>query len=69
MDSRQLSALGLDPDAAAVVEAYLAELDSRLPASRRVRGAIVAEIADGLACAVADQIEAGIAPHFGVALW
>lgn len=61
MDTGLLNALGLDPDAVPIVEAYLTELDVRLPAGRRTRGAIVAEIADGLACAVADEIDAGSA--------
>jgi hypothetical protein len=54
------SILDLDPAAAAIVGRYLAVLDSRISASRRAREQIVAEIADGLACAVAHEMERGV---------
>ncbi len=46
-----------DPAAAPVIGAYLDELGSHLAVGRRTRRAILTEIADGLACAVADRID------------
>jgi hypothetical protein len=62
VDFRGLNALGLDPAAADVIGGYLAELECRLPGGRRYRARILAEIADGLACAVLDRTDAGAAP-------
>jgi hypothetical protein len=56
---RQLNAVGLDPAAAEVIGGYLTELEYRLPGGRRYRARILAEIADGLACAVLDRTDAG----------
>jgi hypothetical protein len=55
-------ALGLDPADARIVGDYLAAVGSRLPIARRTREGILTELADGLACAVAEEIERGLAP-------
>jgi hypothetical protein len=55
-------ALGLDPADARIVGDYLAAVGSRLPIARRTREEILTELADGLACAVAQEIERGLAP-------
>jgi hypothetical protein len=52
----------MDPAAADVISGYLTTLGSRLPPGRRYRARILAEIADGLACAVAERTSAGVAP-------
>ena len=50
MDSRDVTAVldDLEPAARPVVAGYLRELSAALPVSRRVRAAILAEVADGL---------------------
>jgi hypothetical protein len=55
-------ALGLDPADARIVGDYLAAVGSRLPIGRRTREEILTELAHGLACAVAEEIERGLAP-------
>jgi hypothetical protein len=60
MDARDLNAFDLDPDAAPIVHAYLTALRAQLPAGRRLRADILAEVADGLACAVVARIEQGM---------
>ena len=55
-------ALGLDPADARIVGDYLAAVGLRLPIARRTREEILTELADGLACAVAEEIERGLAP-------
>jgi hypothetical protein len=62
VDPRHLTQLGLDPVAAQVVGDYLAVLESGLPVGRRSRTRILAEISDGLACAVQDQRDRGASP-------
>lgn len=62
MDFRELRSLGLDPAAADVIGGYLAELKCRLPGGRRYRARVLAEVADGLTCAVLDRTGAGAAP-------
>lgn len=62
MDREDLTRLGIDPAAAAVVGGYLAVLESRLPAGRRSRARILAEISDGLACALGEQTAGGAPP-------
>jgi hypothetical protein len=59
VDAHDLSALGLDPPSTEVVGGYLAVLASHLPTGRRARAVILAEIADGLACAVEDRVARG----------
>jgi hypothetical protein len=46
-----------------VVVAYLDELLEALPAGRRTRAAIRAELSDGLACAIDARVERGEDPH------
>jgi hypothetical protein len=62
VDSRDLTALGLDPAAVDVIGRYLAAVECRLSAGRRYRARILAELADGLACATLEQTDAGTAP-------
>jgi hypothetical protein len=62
MDPHDLTPLGLDDDATRIVGAYLAELESHLPIGRRTRREVLAEIADGLACAVSDRVRDGQTP-------
>jgi hypothetical protein len=62
VDPGDLTELGLLPDERAIVAAYLTTLDRELPAGRRARAAIVAELGDGLACAVRAHRDAGPPP-------
>jgi hypothetical protein len=66
VDSRHLTTSGVDPAVADVIGGYLAVLESRLPAGRRYRARTLAEIADGLACAVLELTDAGAAPAVAV---
>jgi hypothetical protein len=54
--------LGLPEAAAGIVDGYLEELAARVPVGRRQRARIVAEVADGLACAVDARLESGAPP-------
>ena len=54
--------LGLPAEATGIVAAYLSALDSGLPGGRRTRSSILAEIADGLACAVEAEVSLGVPP-------
>jgi hypothetical protein len=56
VEPHELTVPGLHASAAPIIAAYLAELDRLLPAGRRARRAILAEIADGLACEVSDRM-------------
>jgi hypothetical protein len=49
-------------DADATVHGYLRRLAAALPASARVRREVVAEVGDGLACAVEARVAAGATP-------
>jgi hypothetical protein len=62
MDPRHLTTGDVHPAAAEIIGGYLIALQSRLPAGRRYRARILAEIADGLACAVRQQTDLGAAP-------
>jgi hypothetical protein len=55
--------LGLPTEAARIVDDYLAAVAAFLPAGRRVRHHIVAEIGDGLACAVDARLADGAVPR------
>jgi hypothetical protein len=57
-----LALVGLDPADAQIIGDYLAAVGSRLPIGRRTREEILTELADGLACAVAEEIGRGLAP-------
>jgi hypothetical protein len=59
MEPRNLADAGLTPAAIDIVSRYLAELESHLPAGRRVRKEILVEIADGLTCAIEEHLRAG----------
>ncbi|MDG6108758.1 hypothetical protein Daura_30655 [Dactylosporangium aurantiacum] len=54
--------MGADADVDAVVTAYLDALTRRVPAGRRERAAIRAELRDGLECAVQARVERGVEP-------
>lgn len=62
MRRRPVNALSLPEGAAEAVHAYLDRLDAALPASARDRHQVVAEVGDGLACAVEAGIAADVAP-------
>jgi hypothetical protein len=62
MDPRHLTTCDVHPAAAEVIGGYLIALESSLPAGRRYRARILAEIADGLACVVREQTDLGAAP-------
>lgn len=62
MQRRHVDGLSLPEGAAEAVHAYLDRLDSVLPASARDRHEVVAEVGDGLACAVEAGLAAGVAP-------
>ncbi|HEY6593953.1 MAG TPA: hypothetical protein VI011_07560 [Asanoa sp.] len=62
MRRRPVNALSLPEGAAEAVHAYLDRLDAALPASARDRHEVVAEVGDGLACAVEAGIAADVAP-------
>jgi hypothetical protein len=57
-----VTSLHLPGDAATAVEAYLSELECRLPLTARQRARIVAEVGDGLACTITSYVEAGMTP-------
>jgi hypothetical protein len=59
MEPRNLAEVGLAPAAVDIVGGYLVELASHLPAGRRARKEILAEVADGLTCAVENHLRAG----------
>jgi hypothetical protein len=59
MDTGHLNQLSGDPAADAVLAGYLTDLAGRLVLSRRRRADVVAEVADGLACAVDRRVEDG----------
>lgn len=62
MGSGRLTVPDVDPAAAEVIGGYLAVLAHGLPAGLRYRARVLAEVADGLACAVLDQDDAHAAP-------
>jgi hypothetical protein len=62
MDARQVSLPGLDAAAADMIADYLLVLDSHLPVGRRARRQIVAELLDGLGCAVEQYVHDGVSP-------
>jgi hypothetical protein len=59
VDRSDLIEFGLDDDATQIVGDYLTDLDSRLLAGKRARAEIMAETADGLACAVQNRAARG----------
>jgi hypothetical protein len=59
---RLVDTLALPVEAAGPVRAYLGRLDAALPAPARARHEVLAEVGDGLACAVHDGMAAGAAP-------
>jgi hypothetical protein len=61
MDTGDLIDAGTDPDATQIIDRYLSELDRRLPVRRGVRAGILAEIGDGLHCAVDERVRLGAA--------
>jgi hypothetical protein len=58
----RLDQFGLATEAREVVSDYLSRLGERLPGGRRARSLVLAEIADGLACAVDARVEDGQSP-------
>jgi hypothetical protein len=58
--STDLTGYGLGAEATEILGAYLSTLDSYLPVGRRTRARILAELADGLACAVEASIADGV---------
>jgi hypothetical protein len=62
MTPMRLERLGLPTEATGVLAAYLSALDSGLPGGRRARALILAEVADGLACAVETAVADDVAP-------
>ncbi|WP_144128215.1 permease prefix domain 1-containing protein [Catellatospora sichuanensis] len=59
MDTFDLTPAAWDPRARAAVAGYLQTIAAGLPLTRRARAEVMAEIADGLACAVEAHIAAG----------
>ena len=59
MEPRDVTGVGLTPVADRIVGAWLADLDSQLPAGRRTRSEILLEIGDGLSCAVEEHTRGG----------
>ncbi|GAA1393112.1 permease prefix domain 1-containing protein [Catellatospora coxensis] len=57
-----------DPQARATIADYLQELAAGLPLSHRARAEVMAEIADGLACAFEAHVAAGATPAAAVRL-
>jgi hypothetical protein len=62
VDPRHLNSLDMNPAAGEMISGYLAVLESELHTGRRYRARILAEIADGLACAVGERTDVGVAP-------
>jgi hypothetical protein len=66
----RLDGLGLDPEACEILSAYINALGEELPGGRRARSMVLAEIADGLVCAVeareADGLSSGDAANVAV---
>jgi hypothetical protein len=58
---------GLPPDARAAVDGYLVALAAGLPVSRRSRRDILAEVGDGLSCAVEARMRSGADVQVAVA--
>ena len=54
-----VAGLGLPAAAEPSVQEYLRRLDARLPAAHRVRRGVLAEVGDGLACAVESRMADG----------
>jgi hypothetical protein len=59
----RLDRFGLASEARDILSDYLTTLDERLPRGRRARSPILAEVADGLACAVEARVASGQSPE------
>lgn len=62
MDPVDLTPATWDPQARTAAAGYLRALAAGLPLARRTRAAVLAEVADGLACAVEAHVAAGAQP-------
>lgn len=62
MRSIALDRFGLSAEATEILAAYLSALDGRLPGGRHTRAVILAELADGLGCAVEAEVAQGVPP-------
>jgi hypothetical protein len=62
MRPRPTGGFGLATEASEIVSAYVSALGGRLPGGRRARSLVLAEIVDGLACAIEARVQGGQSP-------